>query len=95
MKAARDSGEDFYDPERKDNISGRIKTRQELWEGHLKDQAVAILAQVAEAITLGSRQSFTKLFRNVVAIMLAIAAAHAVGTPKYDCDATACPSQCY
>ena len=25
MKAARDSGEDFYDPERKDNILGRNK----------------------------------------------------------------------
>ena len=30
MKAARDSGEDFYDPERKDNILGRNKTRLEL-----------------------------------------------------------------
>ena len=42
MKAARDSGEDFYDPERKDNISRRNKTRLELWEEHLKDPTVAV-----------------------------------------------------
>ena len=30
MKAARDNGEDFYDPERKDNIWGRNRTRLEL-----------------------------------------------------------------
>ena len=32
MKAAKDRGEEFYDPERKDNILGRNKTRLELWE---------------------------------------------------------------
>ena len=42
MKAARDSGEDFYDPERNDNILGRNKTRLELWEEHLKDPIVAL-----------------------------------------------------
>ena len=42
MKAARDSGEDFYDPERKDKILGRNKTRLELWEEHLKDPVVAL-----------------------------------------------------
>ena len=42
MKAARDCGEDFYDPERKDNILGRKKKRLELWEEHLKDPIVAL-----------------------------------------------------
>ena len=42
MKAARDGGDDFYDPERKDNILGRSKTRLELWEEHLKDPTVAL-----------------------------------------------------
>ena len=42
MKAARDSGEDLYDSERKDNILGRNKTRLELWEEHLKDPIVAL-----------------------------------------------------
>ena len=42
VKAGRDSGEDFYDPERKDNILGRNKTRLELWEEHFKDQIVAL-----------------------------------------------------
>ena len=42
MKAARDSGEDFYDPERKDNCLGRNKTRLELWEEHFKDPIVAL-----------------------------------------------------
>ena len=42
MKVARDSGEVFYDPERKDNILGRSKTRLELWEEHLKEQIVAL-----------------------------------------------------
>ena len=32
MKAAKDRREDVYDPERKDNILGRSKTRLELWE---------------------------------------------------------------
>ena len=42
MKAARDTGEAFYDPERKDNILGRNETRLELWEEHLKDPFVAL-----------------------------------------------------
>ena len=42
MKAARGSGEDFYDPERKDNILGRSTTRLELWEEHLKDPIVTL-----------------------------------------------------
>ena len=42
MKAAKDRREDFYDPERKDNILGRKKTRLELWEEHLKDPIVAL-----------------------------------------------------
>ena len=42
MKAARDGGDDFYDPERKDKILGRSKTRLELWEEHLKDPIVAL-----------------------------------------------------
>ena len=37
MKAARDRRED-----RKDNISGRNKTRLELWEEHLRDPIVAL-----------------------------------------------------
>ena len=42
MKAAKDRREEFYDPARKDNILGRNKTRQELWEEHLKDPIVAV-----------------------------------------------------
>ena len=42
VKAGIDSGEDFYDPERKDNILGRSKARLELWEEHLKDPIVAL-----------------------------------------------------
>ena len=42
MKAARDSGVDLCDPERKDNILGRNKTRLELLEEHLKDPIVAL-----------------------------------------------------
>ena len=42
MKAARDSGEDVYFPERKDNILGRNRTRLELWAAHLKDPIVAL-----------------------------------------------------
>ena len=39
---AKDRREDFYDPERKDNILGRNQTRLELWEEHLKDPIVAL-----------------------------------------------------
>ena len=42
MKAARESGTDFYDTEREDNILGRNETRLELWEEHLKDPIVAL-----------------------------------------------------
>ena len=42
MKAAKDRGEDFYDPDRKDNILGRNETRLELWEEHLRDPIVAL-----------------------------------------------------
>ena len=42
MKAARGCGEDFYDPERKDNILGRNKTRPELWKEYFKDPIVAL-----------------------------------------------------
>ena len=42
MKAARDSVAGFHDPERKDNILERNKTRLELWEEHLKDPIVAL-----------------------------------------------------
>ncbi len=42
MKAAKDSGDDFYHPERKDNVLGISGTRLELWEEHLKDPIVAL-----------------------------------------------------
>ena len=42
MKAVKDRREEFYDPERKNNILGRHKTRLELWEEHLKDLIVAL-----------------------------------------------------
>ena len=42
MKTAKDREDDFYDPERKDNIFGRDKTRLELWEEHLKDPIVVL-----------------------------------------------------
>ena len=35
MKAAKDAGEEYYDPTREDNILGT------LWEEHLKDPIVA------------------------------------------------------
>ena len=41
MKAAKDRRGEFYDPERKDNILGRNKTRLGLWEEQLKDPIVA------------------------------------------------------
>ena len=42
MKATKDAGEEYYDPELEDNILGRNKTRLELWEEHLKDPIVAL-----------------------------------------------------
>ena len=42
MKAAQDRCEVFYDPARKDDILRRNKTRQALWEEHLKDPIVAL-----------------------------------------------------
>ena len=42
MKAAKDAGEEYYDPMREDNIKGRNKTRLALWGEHLKDPIVAL-----------------------------------------------------
>ena len=42
MKAAKDAGEEYYDPTRKDNIRGRNDTRLALREEHLKDPIVAL-----------------------------------------------------
>ena len=42
MKAAKDGGEEYYDPKREDNIKGRSKTRLALWEEHLKDPVGAL-----------------------------------------------------
>ena len=42
MKAAEDRREDVYDPDRKDNILRRNKTRLELCEEHVKDPIVAL-----------------------------------------------------
>ena len=42
MKAAKDRREEFYVPDRNDNISGRKQTRLELWEEHFKDRIIAL-----------------------------------------------------
>ena len=42
MKAAKDAGEEYYDPAREDDILGRNKTISALWEEHLKDPMVAV-----------------------------------------------------
>ena len=42
QKAAKDAGEEYYDPSREDNIRGRNQTRLALWEEHLKDPIVAL-----------------------------------------------------
>ena len=61
MKAAKDMGEDFHDPERKDNMLGRSKTRLELWEKHLKDPIVALdkalkcVENPCKKLTVGAR----------------------------------------
>ena len=41
MKAAKDAGEEYYDPTSEDNIGRRNETRLALWEEHLKDPIVA------------------------------------------------------
>ena len=51
------SGEFFCDPQRKDNILERNKTRLELWEEHLKDPIVA-LDRTPEWISAGPTSSF-------------------------------------
>ena len=42
MKAAKDAGEEYYDPMREDNILVRNKTILALCEEHLKDPIVAL-----------------------------------------------------
>ena len=42
MKAAKDSGEEYYDPTREVGIKGRNETRLALWEEPLKDPIVAL-----------------------------------------------------
>ena len=40
--AAKDAGEEYYDPTREDNILRRNKARLALWEEHLKNPIVAL-----------------------------------------------------
>ena len=64
MKAAKDRGEDFYDPERKENILGRNKTLLELWEEHLKDPMASsffFLTQ-KEPATMPGCENFSSFF---------------------------------
>ena len=42
IMAAKDAGEEYYDPDRKDIILRGNKTRLALWEEHLKDPIVAL-----------------------------------------------------
>ena len=42
MKAAKDAGDECYDPTREDNNLERNETRVALWEGHLEDPIVAL-----------------------------------------------------
>ena len=42
MKAAKDAGEEHYEPTREDNIRRRNETILALWEEHLKDPIVAL-----------------------------------------------------
>ena len=42
MKAAKDAGEEYYDPDREGSILKRNKTISALWEDHLKDPIVAL-----------------------------------------------------
>ena len=41
-KAAKDAGEEYYEPEREINILERNKTRLALWTEHLKDPIEAL-----------------------------------------------------
>ena len=41
-KAAKDAGEEYYDPEREDSTLVRHETRLALWEEHLKDPIVEL-----------------------------------------------------
>ena len=42
MKASKETGEEYYDPTRADNIRRRNDTRIALWEEDLKDPIVAL-----------------------------------------------------
>ena len=42
MKAAKDAGEEYYDPTREVGIKGRNETKLALWEEHLKDPIVPL-----------------------------------------------------
>ena len=42
MKAAKDAGEEYFEPTREDNIRRRNETILALWEEHLKDPIVAL-----------------------------------------------------
>ena len=42
MKAAKDAGEEYYDPDRKDKILRSNNTKLALWEEHRKDPIVAV-----------------------------------------------------
>ena len=54
MKAAKEAGEEYYDPTRKDNILGRNETRLAPWGEHLKDPIIA-LDKALKCVKIGIR----------------------------------------
>ena len=62
MKAARDAGEEYYDPDRKDNILRRNKTRLALREEHLKDP-IAALDEALQCVCVCGKFVFEVLAR--------------------------------
>ena len=61
MKAAKEAGEEYYDPTREDNMKGRNDTRLALWEEHIEDPIVA-LDKALKCVENQYKRSQTKYF---------------------------------
>ena len=72
MKAAKDKGEEFCDPGRKDNTLGRKQSRLELWEEHLKrpNHSFGRSSEVPRK-SLSGLTSCSKFLRKVTRIAMA------------------------
>ena len=69
MKAAKEAGEEYYDPTLEDNIRERNDTRLALWEEHFKDPIVALDRALKVCVEISYERSRPECLAEVCLVM--------------------------